>query len=103
MNERRTRRDTEKVVKKVLKLVEQFDTIGREEFSAVNREVMEHVSKNTGISIEQVLQKMSAVIHDLSQRIRPNRRESEILGRADCLPVCEVLEGIGPSLNQAHC
>jgi hypothetical protein len=65
MNERKTRRDTEKVVKKVLKLVEQFDTIGREEFSAVNRKVMEQVSRNTGITMEQVIQKMSAVIDAL--------------------------------------
>jgi mevalonate kinase len=65
MNERKKRRDTEKVVRKVLKFVEQFDTIGREEFSAVNRKVMEHVSRNTGISKEQVLQKMSTVIQDL--------------------------------------
>ena len=65
MNDRKTRRDTEKVVRKVLKFVEQFDTIGREEFSAVNRKVMEHVSRNTGISMDQVIQKMSAVIDDL--------------------------------------
>jgi hypothetical protein len=64
-DEHKTIRDTEKVVRKVLKFVEQLDTIGKEEFSAVNRKVMEHVSKNTGISMEQVMQKMSAVIHDL--------------------------------------
>jgi hypothetical protein len=65
MNERRTRRDTEKVVRKVLRFVEKFDTIGKEEFSAVNRKVMEQVSRNTGISMEQAIQKMSAVIDDL--------------------------------------
>jgi hypothetical protein len=65
MNDRKTRRDTEKVVRKVLKFVEQFDTIGREEFSAVNRKVIEHASRNTGISMEQVIQKMSAVIDAL--------------------------------------
>jgi hypothetical protein len=65
MNERKTRRDTEKVVRKVVRFVEKFDTIGKEEFSAVNRKVMEHVSKNTGIGMEQVIQKMSSVIHDL--------------------------------------
>jgi hypothetical protein len=65
MNERRTRRDTEKVVRKVLRFVEKFDTIGKEEFSAVNRKVMEQVSRNTGISLEQAIQKMSAVIDDL--------------------------------------
>jgi hypothetical protein len=38
-------------VRKVLRFVEKFDTIGKEELSAVNRKVMEHVSRNTGISI----------------------------------------------------
>lgn len=65
MNDRKTRRDTEKVVREVLKFVEKFDTIGKDELSAVNRKVMEHVSRNTGIGMEQVLQKMSTVIHDL--------------------------------------
>jgi hypothetical protein len=65
MTERQTRRDTEKVGRKVLRFVAKCDTIGKAEFSAVNRKVMEHVSRNTGISMEQVIQKMSPVIHAL--------------------------------------
>ena len=64
MNDRKARRETEKVVRKILKLVDKSDSIGKNEFSAINRKVMEYVTKNTGISMDRVIQKMSTVMAD---------------------------------------
>lgn len=67
MTERQIRRDTEKVVRKVMRLVQQNDTIGKDEFEAVNRKIMEYVHKHTGISLELIVEKMRTVIKDLPQ------------------------------------
>ena len=67
MNERQIRRDTEKVVRKVFRIVQKQDTIGKQEFEAVNRKVIEYVSKHTGIAMEEVVAKMNVVIKDLPQ------------------------------------
>lgn len=65
MDERQIKRDTKKVVRKILKLVEKHDTIGREEVQAINLQIMEHVHKNTGIGMGQIVEKMGKVLQDL--------------------------------------
>ncbi len=65
MNERKIKRETERVVKKVLRLVESYETIGKEEFEAVLRKVIEHVHQNTGLSMQVIMQKTDKVIRDL--------------------------------------
>jgi hypothetical protein len=65
MDERQMKRDTERVIREVLKLVEKQDAVGKQEFEAVNRKIMEFVSQNAGVSMDQVIQKMRVVIQAL--------------------------------------
>ena len=65
MNERKIRRETDRVVKKVLKLVEHYDTIGKKEFESVLDKVIEHVHKNTGLDMQIIAQKTNKLVQDL--------------------------------------
>jgi hypothetical protein len=65
MNDREERRETERVVRKVMRVVEKFDSIGKDEFSAINRKIIDYVHKNRGIPIDQVVSVMSKVMADL--------------------------------------
>jgi len=65
MDERRIRRETERVVRKVRKLVESDSPVGKQEFEAILDKIIEQVHRNTGISIESIAQKTAAVLRDL--------------------------------------
>jgi hypothetical protein len=64
-SDRQIKRDTRKVVRKLLKFVDKHDTIGRPEVEAINLRVMEYVHQNTGIGMGQVVEKMGKVLRDL--------------------------------------
>ena len=65
MEERQIKKDTKKVVRKLLKFVDKHDTLGRKEVEAINRKVIECVHKNTGIGMGLILEKMGKVLQDL--------------------------------------
>jgi hypothetical protein len=65
MNERKVRRETERVVRRVLKFVESQDTIGKKEFETILDKIIEHVHKNTGVDMHVVGQKTNKVVRDL--------------------------------------
>ncbi len=67
MDERKIRRETERVVKKVLRLVESYETIGKKEFEAIRDKVIEHVHRNTGLSMQVIGQKTETVLRDFPQ------------------------------------
>ena len=64
MDERRLKRETERVVKKVLRFMESYETIGKEEFEAILDKVIDHVHKNTGLSRQVIGQKTRMVVQD---------------------------------------
>lgn len=65
MNERNRRREIEKVVRKVLKLVHSYDTIGKKEFEVILYKIIEHAHKNTGIAMEIITQKTDKILQDI--------------------------------------
>jgi len=66
MTNRKIRRETERVVEKVLKLVESYDNnIGKKEYEEILQKVMEYVHKNTGVSMQYIIKKTGKVIEDL--------------------------------------
>ncbi len=65
MDERQIKKDTKRVVRKLLKFVEKHDTMGRPEVEFINARVVEYVHKNTGIGMDQIVQNMSKVLQDL--------------------------------------
>ena len=67
MDERKIRRETERVVKKVLRLVESYETIGKKEFEAILDKVIEYVHRNTGLSMQVIGQKTETVLRDFPQ------------------------------------
>lgn len=67
MDERKIRRETEKVIKKVLRLVEGYETIGKKEFETILDKVIEHVHGNTGLSMQVIGQKTETVLRDFPQ------------------------------------
>ncbi len=66
MDERKIRRETERVVKRVLKRVGRYETIGKKEFEAILNTVIEQVHRNTGLSAEAIGKKTDTVLRDLS-------------------------------------
>lgn len=64
MDERRLKRENERVVQKVLRRVKGYETIGKKEFEAILDTVLEHVHRNTGLSIQVIAQKTETVIRD---------------------------------------
>ncbi len=65
MDARKIRRETQRVVHKILRLVESYDTIGKTEFETILDQVTEHVHRNTGLSIEVIGQKTPTVVQAL--------------------------------------
>jgi len=65
MDDRKIRRQTERVVKKVGRLVHAYQTIGKREFEEILGKVREHVQKNTGVSMQVIVQKTDKVVRDL--------------------------------------
>jgi hypothetical protein len=67
MEERKSRRETQRVVRKILKLVQSYDTIGKAEFAMILDHVIEHVHRNTGLSREVIGQQTPTVLQALPQ------------------------------------
>jgi hypothetical protein len=65
MDERRLKRETERVVKKVLRFMESYEAIGKKEFEAILAKVVDHVHRNTGLSLQVIGQKTPTVVQDL--------------------------------------
>ena len=65
MDEQKMREDSENVVREVLKLINQNQPLSKQGFEGINRKIMEFVSQNVGVSMDQVTQKMAAVIKAL--------------------------------------
>jgi hypothetical protein len=65
MEERRLRRETERVVKKMLRFMESYETIGKKEFETILDKVIDHVHRNTGLSRHVIGQKTQTVVQDL--------------------------------------
>ena len=64
MDERRLKRETERVVKKVLRFMESYEAIGKKEFEAILDKVIDHVHRNTGLSRQVIGQKTQTVVQD---------------------------------------
>ena len=67
MDERRLKRETEKVVQQVLRHVQSYETIGKKEFETILDQVMEHVHRNTGLSLPVIGQQTQTVLRDFPQ------------------------------------
>jgi hypothetical protein len=67
MEERKLRRETQRVVHKILRLAESYETIGKPEFETILDHVIEQVHRNTGLSVEVIGQKTPAVVQALPQ------------------------------------
>ena len=65
MSDRKHTRETEMVVKRVLKTAAKYDSIGKAEFEAVLNEVMQQVQENTGIEPDEIAQMTDKVIEDM--------------------------------------
>lgn len=62
MEERKIRRETQRVVPKILRLVESYDTIGKTEFETILDQMIEQVHRNTGLGVEVIGQKTPTVV-----------------------------------------
>lgn len=67
MSERKHRRETEQVVRRVMKTVEKSDDIGKAEFETILQKVAQQVHKNTGIEPAQIAEATQTVIEDMPQ------------------------------------
>ncbi|MBI3798335.1 MAG: hypothetical protein HY268_15395 [Deltaproteobacteria bacterium] len=67
MEERKRRRETQRVVHKILRLVESYETIGKPEFETILDHVIGQVHRNTGLSVEVIGQKTPTVLQALPQ------------------------------------
>ena len=67
MDERKIRRETQRVVQKIIRLAESYETIGKTEFETILDQVIEQVHRNTGLSIEVIGQKTPTVVQALPQ------------------------------------
>jgi hypothetical protein len=71
VEERKIRRETQRVVHKILKRVQSYETIGKPEFEAILDQVIEQVHRNTGLSLEVIGQKTSTVVQALPREYGP--------------------------------
>ena len=76
MDERKIRRETERVVKRVLRLVESHKLIGKKEFEAILDKVIEYVHRNTGFSLQVIGQKTQTVLRDFPREYGQLREEA---------------------------
>lgn len=65
MSEREQVRETEKVVRRVMKTVEKYDHVGKAEFEEMLQKVVEQVHKNTGIEMARITEATQTVISDM--------------------------------------
>ncbi len=56
--------------------VESYETIGKNEFEAILDKVIEHVHKNTGLSMQVIGQKTATVLRDFPQEYGQLREEA---------------------------
>jgi hypothetical protein len=76
------RLETQQVVSRIMKTVEQYDQIGKAEFEAILQQVMEEVDSNTGAAPERIVGITDKVIQDLPQeygQLREEQRSWEAL------------------------
>lgn len=98
MNDCKHRRETEKVIRRVMKTMEKYDHIGRAEFEEVVHKVVQQVHKNTGIDMARISEATPTVINDLpheyGQLSEGQRSWEAMIGYlyAKHLPVLGVLE-----------
>ena len=67
MSERKHLREADQVIRRVMKIVEKSDHIGKAEFEKILRKVAQQVHKNTGIEPAQIAEATHTVIEDLPQ------------------------------------
>lgn len=65
MSDRNHTRETENVVKHVLKTAAKYDSVGKAEFEAILHKVMQQVEKNTGIEPDKIARTTDKVIEDM--------------------------------------
>lgn len=65
MEVHRLKRETEKVIKKIVRFMERYETIGKKEFEAILDQVIAHLHKNTGLDPEVIARHTRTVIQDL--------------------------------------
>src|SRR5262249_23022509 len=76
MDERRLKRDTERVVRKDLRHVQRYETIGKQEFADSLDQVSAQVHRNTGLDLSVIGQQTQTVLHDLPHEYGQLREES---------------------------
>lgn len=57
--------ELEAVVRRLMRKVNKYDQIGKQEFEEMLHQVVQEVSRNTGLSLEEVGEKTGKVIDDL--------------------------------------
>jgi hypothetical protein len=65
MSERKRLRETDQVVRRVMKIVEKSDHIGKAEFEKMLRKIAQEVHKNTGMEPAQIAEATQTAINDL--------------------------------------
>lgn len=65
MSDRNQVRETEQVVRRVMKTVEKYDRIGKSEFEDILHKVVQQVHRNTGIDMARVARATPTVINDM--------------------------------------
>jgi hypothetical protein len=65
MNDRQQVRDMEQVVRRVMKTVEKYNSIGKAEFEQILRKVVQQVQKNTGLDLGRIAEATPTVIDDM--------------------------------------
>lgn len=65
MSERNKATETEKVVERVMRKVNSFDNIGKNEFEDILSDIMQEVENNTNYKPEDILSKAPKVIEDM--------------------------------------
>lgn len=67
MSDRELRREMERVVSRVMKTASQYDSIGKTEFEAILRKIMQQVEMNTRANPDRIVELTSKVIDDMPQ------------------------------------
>lgn len=65
MSDRRQLREMQKVVSRVMKTAAKYDSIGKAEFEAILRKIMQQVEKNTSADPDKIVEVTPKVIDDM--------------------------------------
>ena len=65
MNNRKQRREIEKVIYRVMKTAGKFDQIGKSEFEIILNKIMQQVEKNTDADPEQLTELTPRILDDM--------------------------------------